>query len=141
MKHKIVLRGILFVIAALSLALILIICTAADEPDGSTPESIVSFIKDCGYSVASPVTKEITIPAEFSDVYESYNKLQKEQGFDLSKYRGESAVSYTFPVIGYINERGEAEEYVEVHIIVYDGRIVGGDIANTRLNGFMKKLR
>ena len=115
--------------------------TAAHEPDGSSQESIVEFLKDCGCSVGSPIMKDITIHEKFGEVYENYNKLQKEQGFDLSRYRGESAVSYTFPVIGYINEAGELCENVEAHVLVYDGRIIGGDIASTELDGFMKGLR
>ncbi len=139
--NRIVLKAIAAIVAVAAIIAAAVIFTAADEPEVTSPESITDFIRDCGYNVASPITKEITIPEEWSEVYENYNKLQKEQGFDLSRYKGEAAVSYTFPVIGYVNKQGEKEEYVEIHIIVCNEKIVGGDIASTRLNGFMEPLR
>lgn len=142
MEHKKTVRIIISVLLAAAVIVFLITTiTAADEPSGSTPEDIIGFLSENGYTVSSPVTKEITIPEEFSDVYENYNKLQKKQNFNLEKYKGRSAVSYTFSIIGYINESGEPENNVEAHIIVCDGRIIGGDIASTRLNGFMKPIR
>ncbi|MCC8016625.1 MAG: DUF4830 domain-containing protein, partial [Clostridiales bacterium] len=32
--------------------------------------------------------KSITIPQEFNDAYNDYNEIQKNQGFDLEKYKG-----------------------------------------------------
>ena len=141
MERKIVIRIFFTAIAVITAVLALVTGLSADEPDGSSPEKIVEFLKDNGYSTAAPVTKEITIPDEFSEVYENYNKLQKEQGFDLSQYKGKSAVCYTFPVIGYINEKGEQEDYVRANVLVCDGKIIGGDISSTRLDGFMKGIR
>ena len=134
-------RILLAVVIAIT-AITAIICTvSADEPDGSTPEKITAFISECGYSVSSPVTKAITIPSQFSDVYENYNNLQKKQGFDLSRHKGKSAVSYTFTVIGYVDENGNIDPDVQIHIIVCDEKIVAADIASTKLDGFMKELR
>lgn len=43
------------------------------------------FLKSMGWTVSEKYTecKVVTIPEEFNDVYEEYNKLQKKQGFDL----------------------------------------------------------
>lgn len=141
MKRSFIIRAILIAAALAAVITGFIIGSAANEPDGSTPDKIIGFLRENGYSVASPVTKEITIPSEFGEVYENYNELQKEQGFDLSKYKGENAVSYTFPVIGYVDENGEANNNVQAHVLVCDGRIIGGDIASTELNGFMLPIR
>lgn len=141
MERRNVLKIIISAAAGAAVITGIVTGTAAHEPDGSSQESIVEFLNDCGCSVGSPILKEITIPEKFGEVYESYNKLQKEQGFDLSRYKGESAVSYTFPVIGYRDENGELCENVQAHVLVYDGRIIGGDIASTELDGFMKGLR
>ncbi len=133
---------ILLTVVIIITAVTAIICTvSADEPDGSTPEKITAFISECGYSVSSPVTKAITIPSQFSDVYENYNSLQKKQGFDLKRHKGKSAVSYTFNVIGYVDENGNIDPDVQIHIIVCDGKIVAADIASTKLDGFMEGLR
>ena len=133
---------ILLAVVILVTTITAIVCTvSADEPDGSTPELITSFIAQNGYRVSSPVTKEITIPTEFSDVYENYNVLQKKQGFDLKRHRGKTAVSYTFNVIGYMDKSGRVDPDVQIHIIVCDGKIVAADIASTKLDGFMEGIR
>jgi len=119
-----------------------VICNvSADEPDGSTAALIATFIEENGYKVSSPLTKEITIPSEFSDVYEKYNELQRKQGFDLRRHKGKSAVSYTFNVIGYVDKSGKPDSDVQIHIIVCDGKIVAADIASTKLDGFMEGIR
>ncbi len=134
-------RILLAAVVIITAVTALICSVSADEPDGSTPEKIIEFIEENGYRVSSPVTKEITIPAEFSDVYENYNDLQKKQGFDLSRHRGKSAVSYTFGVIGYTDKDGNTDPDVQIHIIVCGGKIVAADIASTRLDGFMEAVR
>lgn len=142
MGHKKTVRLIITVLLIIAVTVFIITAaTAADEPAGNTPEEIMGFLSEYGYSVSSPVVKEITIPEEFNDVYENYNKLQKKQNFNLEKYKGRNAVSYTFSVIGYIDENGEPDTSVEAHILVCDGKIIGGDIASTRLDGFMKPIR
>lgn len=119
-----------------------VICNvSADEPDGSTAALVAAFIEENGYKVSSPLTKEITIPSEFSDVYEKYNELQRRQGFDLRRHKGKSAVSYTFNVTGYVDKNGKPDSDVQIHIIVCDGKIVAADIASTRLDGFMEALK
>ena len=133
---------ILLAVVVIITAVTAIICTvSADEPDGSTAALVTAFIEENGYKVSSPVTKEITIPSEFSDVYEKYNELQRKQGFDLRRHKGKSAVSYTFNVIGYVDKSGKPDSDVQIHIIVCDGKIVAADIASTKLDGFMEGIR
>ena len=79
---------------------------------------------------------EVRIPAEFSDVYERYNLIQKEQGLDLADYKGETVMRYTYLVVNHPS--GEA--HVRATLLVRDGRLVGGDICSARMNGFMHSL-
>lgn len=133
---------ILLAVVVIITAVTAIICTvSADEPDGSTAALVTAFIEENGYKVSSPVTKEITIPVEFSDVYENYNSIQRKQGFDLRRHKGKNAVSYTFNVIGYVDKDGNIDNDVQIHIIVCEGRIVAADIASTKLDGFMEGVR
>ena len=45
-----------------------------------TVEQMRDFLGDYGWVASSePRLKEIVIPADFSEVYEQYNQLQKEQ--------------------------------------------------------------
>lgn len=100
--------------------------------DGSTNAQRVEYLESLGINVeASDVTfKQTVIPSDFSDVYKQYNKLQKKAGFDLSRYKGKPVKVYTY----FLNDT------TEVHLIVQNGCIIGGDIADIRLDGEMKPL-
>ena len=78
---------------------------------------------------------EITIPSVFNAVYESYNALQKNQGFDLNDYKGQKAVRYTFDVL---NDKEEYE--VKANIIVCENRVIAGDLCTYALDGMMTTL-
>ena len=103
-----------------------------------TVQQMRDFLGDYGWVASSePDFKEIVIPAEFSEVYEQYNQLQKEQGYDLSKYRTETVKQYTFKILNYCTENGTALSNVEAHILVRGGEIIGGDLCSTDMSGFM----
>ena len=55
-----------------------------------------AFLKEMGWEVSDEYDecKAVTIPKEFNEVYEKYNKLQKQQGFDLEDYKGKTAEVY-----------------------------------------------
>ena len=76
--------------------------------------------------------KETIIPENFSDVYKEYNKLQKSGGFDLSSYKGRQVTIYSYP----LTSSGKT-----LTLIVYDGEIIGGDIAETKIGGKMTEIR
>lgn len=102
--------------------------------DGSTNAKRINFISRLGYEVDenSVKSKDITIPMNFGDVYTEYNKLQKKAGFDLYKNRGKNATVFTYVLL--------YKEDTELHLIICDGEIIGGDIASVKLNGEMKPL-
>ena len=102
--------------------------------DGSTNAKRINFISRLGYEVDenSVKSKDITIPMNFGDVYTEYNKLQKNAGFDLYKNRGKNATVFTYVLL--------YKEDTELHLIICDGEIIGGDIASVKLNGEMKPL-
>ena len=102
--------------------------------DGSTNAKRINFISRLGYEVDenSVKSKDITIPMNFGDVYTEYNKLQKKAGFDLYKNRGKNATVFTYVLL--------YKEDTELHLIICDGEIIGGDIASVKLNGEMRPL-
>lgn len=95
----------------------------------------ISYLNKFGWQLEknSETEKASSIPAEFDDVYKSYNELQKSQGFDLSEYAGNPVSIYTIKVLNY----PENSEYVYATLILYDGKLIGGDIHSTALDGFM----
>ncbi|MBR4940559.1 MAG: DUF4830 domain-containing protein [Clostridia bacterium] len=81
-------------------------------------------------------TREVVIPAEFSDVYKKYNELQQSQGFDLAKHAGSTATRWTMRV----RNHPSGEEEVYATLLVIGSRVVGGDVCAARLDGFMHGL-
>ena len=98
----------------------------------------IAYLSECGWTVESPALKEETvrIPKEFSPVFEDYNRLQKEQGFDLSRLCGKEVTLYTYKVVG-----SKLGDNVLAMLYVYNGNVVGGDVHSTALDGFMCGLK
>ena len=103
--------------------------------DGSTNAKRVSFLQSLGVEVDETADdiKDITIPENFSDVYEKYNLLQIENGFNLKNYKGKPAKVYTYTV----KDDGETV----VHLIICSDKIIGGDIASLKIDGNMTGLQ
>ncbi len=101
--------------------------------DGSTHEKRMIYARSLKLCVEEEeiTYKETVIPRIFSDVYKSYNELQKEAGFNLSQYKGERVTVYTCPLSG---------EKRNLTLIVHKGKIIGGDICDISVKGEMKPL-
>ena len=56
---------------------------------GATRNSGRPILQSFGWEVEPQAseTREVMIPAEFNDVYTTYNEMQKAQGFDLKALR------------------------------------------------------
>lgn len=103
-----------------------------------TNDDRVEFLKQFGWEVAPEALEEVTLklPGEFDRIMTEYNELQKSQGLDLSKYKGQEVVRYTYEVKNYPDYDGE----VHANIIVCKNRVVGGDICSADLDGFITSL-
>ena len=111
---------------------------AAAQNGEVTVEQMREFLSGYGWvSSNTPECREIIIPQDFSEVYEQYNQIQKEQGYDLSKYRTDKVLQYTFKILNYCDEKGAVLSNVEAHILVKGGEIIGGDISSAELSGFL----
>ena len=98
----------------------------------------VAYLADCGWKVESPAmkTETVLIPSSFSPVFEEYNALQKQQGFDLSRYAGKEVTLYTYRVID-----SKLGDNVFAMLYVSDGTVIGGDVHSAALDGFMCGIR
>ena len=138
-------RMILGALAALCLA-VAVVCVVtpggASDVLNSNVNTAASSVKDhidflsaYGYSVGDkPVQiQEIIIPEQFSEEYEKYNDMQKLSGFDLSKFKSKRVKKYTYKVTDY----KDSDDEVVANVIVYNNKVIGGDISSTTLGGFM----
>ena len=80
--------------------------------------------------------REVVIPSSFDETYEKYNTIQKQQGFDLSRYRGRSCRRYVYEVLNY---PGGVED-ARLTLLIYQDRLIGGDVSSTSADGFMHGL-
>ena len=113
--------------------------TAGQSPKGKTNEQRVAYLESFGWQVEAEPTQTVSvvIPATFDETYESYNLLQKTQGFDLSAYQGKKATRYTYTVLNYPTEQTAT---VSVNLLVCNNKIIGGDVSSASLGGFMHSL-
>lgn len=125
------------ILASLIILLIIIgqlVTINAGGIDGSTNALRCEYLSGLGYTVDETAisVKEIVIPENFSDVYNEYNRLQQKVGFDLSPYKGDKAVVYTYRLSG--------SEDMVINLMVHDNNIIGGDVSSVRIDGEMRAL-
>ena len=103
-----------------------------------TEKARVAYLSDCGWTVETPALKEETvlIPKQFNAVFETYNDLQKQQGFDLRSYCGKEVKLFTYKVVG-----SRLGENVVAMLYVSNGSVIGGDVHSTALDGFMVPIK
>lgn len=102
-------------------------------------EDITKYIESLGYTVEGQLRQctEVVIPNDFDLVYEEYNDIQKESGFDLSKHKGKKVTLYTYVITNY----PDCNEEVLCDLLVHKSNIIGGNIYTLSLDGFMHGLK
>lgn len=103
-----------------------------------TEEQRQQFIADLGWQVNPEPEEavEIVIPKNFDDVYQSYNTIQKEQGTDLSRYRGKRCQRYSYTVLNHPS----GLDNIRLNLLVCGGKVIGGDVCSLGLDGFLQGL-
>ncbi len=110
--------------------------TSAVPVSCATEEERAAYLKSLGWEFDGVEEKDITIPMQFNQVYENYNAVQKEQGFDLEPYKGKSAVIYTYSITNYKNNKN-----VTANLLVCDGTLIGADLCDpSAKDGFLTGL-
>ncbi len=143
-KRQIKFFGIILCLAAMAIVLAVLTKDSLSVANTSqlnlkagTQEERIAYFSQFGWSVdEEPIeVKEIIIPAEFDEVYENYNNIQKEQGFDLSQYCSQRVKKWTYKVSNYPNY--ENSDCIRATLLVKDGNVIGGDVCSVELDGFM----
>lgn len=100
-----------------------------------------AFLAEMGWKVPDKFeeVKTVLIPEEWEEVYLSYNKMQKQQGFDLTAYKGMQVQVYTYRVLNYPEHENESN--ILCHLMVCGDQLIGGDVCSTAMDGFMQGLK
>ena len=81
---------------------------------------VEAFLTACGYESPEYLFEnDITVPKHWNDVYTSYNELQRQQGFDLTPYKGKPAKEYVYFV----------DDTLNAVVLLSDGRIVAAHVS------------
>jgi len=104
-----------------------------------TEEQRQQFISALGWQTESQPAEvlEIVIPKKFDETYLRYNDIQKQQGTDLTKWRGKRCMRYSYNILNHPS----AEEKVRLNLLVCGGKVIGGDVCSLGLDGFIEGLR
>ncbi len=96
-----------------------------------------AFLSQYGWKMtADPVeVSEVIIPEEFDAGYAEYASMNKAQGFDLEPYKGVRAKRWTYEILNYPGLENTGT--VQANLLVYDGRVIGGDVCSLELGGFI----
>lgn len=91
-------------------------------------QAAADYLRAVGEEDAAQLSCErITIPEQFDEVYEEYNGMQRQSGFDLSEYKGKDALRFTFALT-----RHDASYAV---LLVRDCAVIGGHYSNGEYGG------
>ncbi len=105
----------------------------------SNAEERITFLSQYGWEVSQDPLEvsEVIIPYEFDDTYVKYNELQGQQDFDLSDYKGMRVKRWTYEILNYPSYEN-SDGIIRANILIYDGKVIGGDVCNIELDGFMQ---
>ena len=134
--------GAILAVAALVALLILLLPGSEARETGVTvtirePADCAEYLLKLGYQTdsATAETRTVQIPKTFDAVYETYNRMQQDCGFDLHKYAGKKVELTTFHVTNW-----PSGEEVLADVLVYKKKVIGGAIYTASVDGFMQGL-
>ena len=110
---------------------------AVDAVPDPRISAAVDFLASYGWTAApaSCETAEVAVPETFGRVWEGYNDLQREQGFDLSPCRGRLLTRFTFTVT---DPPPDAVGPVLANVFFDGETVVAADICAVGSSGFIR---
>ena len=109
------------------------VASGLPDPTGvKSNEDRVAYLAGYGWEVLS----EPLIPEEMDDSYDEYLALQRQQGFDLTRYAGKRVKRYTYEVTNYPT----GETGVQANLLIYKNTVIGGEVLSPQLDGFLHGL-
>lgn len=103
-----------------------------------TNDQRLEYIRSFGWEVEEEPAEvlEVIIPKEFDSVYESYNGIQRKQGYNLEDHAGKRCKRFSYVVTNY---PGQTED-VRINLLVRDNKVIGGDVCSLLPEGFIHGL-
>lgn len=104
-----------------------------------TNEDRIAYLAEYGWAVEKdPIaTEELLLPEGFDDpVYADFLALQTGQGFDPTRYAGKRVKRYSYLITNYPT----GEEGVVADLYLYKNTVIGGEVLDPELNGFLHGL-
>lgn len=98
-------------------------------------EDRAAFLAQFGWQTAATpdVAEKVSIPAEFDAIFVTYNDMQKSQGLDLSRYRRKEVDHFRYEITNFEGAEGK----VYANLLIYRGKVIGGDISSAAAGGFV----
>ncbi|MCI8807596.1 MAG: DUF4830 domain-containing protein [Oscillospiraceae bacterium] len=105
------------------------VAVSAEVKHIKTNDDRLAYLSGLGWQVSPQpmATEELLIPEEFADSYQDYLKLQADQGFDLTQYRGKRVKRYTYQLTNYPAQA----EPVQISLLIYRDKVIGGQIQSS----------
>ena len=99
----------------------------------------VHFLNSFGWEVTTSPTEssQVRIPETPSEVFDRYNDLQKSQGYDLTRYAGQTVMRYVYKVNNYPG----ATEPVYATLLISKNQVIGGDVTDTAAKGVIQGFK
>ncbi len=110
-----------FLILAIVFSAITLIVVFNFKTRNIVPEK---YLKSLGYDIEYIDEKQFNIPKNFGEGLKEYNILQKEQGFNLERYKGKECVQKQYYVT---SKKIYPEKYI-ANVLTYKNKLIGGDL-------------
>lgn len=101
-----------------------------------TPEGRQRYLRALGWESdpATETAETVTLPEQIDTMLETYNTLQRQQGFDLAPYLGKTVTVVTCE--GHAPDGGA----VLLTLWIHDGVVIAGDAHTAALDGWMAPI-
>ena len=145
MTAKVDIKKIALILGGIAAAIIAVILFFGGNKAQTTSAPItdnnsrVKFLADLGWEAAATPTEsgQVRIPSETTEVFDRYNQLQKQQGYDLTRYAGKNVMRYVYKITNFPG----ATDPVYATLLVHKNQIIGGDITDTSAQGKVRGLK
>lgn len=127
---------IIILFAALITAGVIFLLFGADS---KINEANIACISGYGWEVEEePIEiSRLVVPEKFDLVYDTYNGIVKNAGFDLAPYQGKTLTRYSYLVT---NHKDSKTGLIRANILVFRNQIVAADLASMEQGGFVTSI-